>query len=198
MDEGPMPMMWGSRLVMAQLMYLLSMQRPRLLVRLLRIRMTPTMPLVILEALPAVMRPGAHCRKAGLTLRATRQWFLAVGPSSVQRMVSWRLPCLRSWEIEMAWISASNLPVCWGSSTRWCESAAYSSIFAREMQAWPFSEVVGRSHLHIFTSTAFTLWQGIGVALAKMASVIAFHFLAVFVGWNPLINLGDTLIDMFD
>ena len=62
----------------------------------------------------------------------------------------------------------------------------------------PFSEVVGRRNLFIFTSAVFTLWQAVSPASPNMASLIVFRFLAGFFGSSPLVNTGGTLADMFD
>lgn len=61
----------------------------------------------------------------------------------------------------------------------------------------PFSEVVGRRNLFIFSSSAFTLWQAVSVASPNMASLLIFRFLAGFFGSSPLVNTGGTLADMF-
>ncbi|TKY90053.1 hypothetical protein EX895_000051 [Sporisorium graminicola] len=61
----------------------------------------------------------------------------------------------------------------------------------------PFSEVVGRRNLFLFTSAAFTLWQAVSVASPNMASLLVFRFLAGFFGSSPLVNTGGTLADMF-
>ncbi|CBQ67414.1 probable mfs-multidrug-resistance transporter [Sporisorium reilianum SRZ2] len=69
---------------------------------------------------------------------------------------------------------------------------AFGSLF------WaPFSEVVGRRNLFIFTASAFTLWQAVSVASPNMASLLVFRFLAGFFGSSPLVNTGGTLADMF-
>ncbi|KAJ1030566.1 hypothetical protein NDA16_001475 [Ustilago loliicola] len=62
----------------------------------------------------------------------------------------------------------------------------------------PFSEVIGRRKLFIYTYFIFTLWQAVSFASPNMASLIVFRFLAGFFGSSPLVNTGGTLADMFD
>ncbi|KAJ9477163.1 putative Polyamine transporter 3 (putative) [Pseudozyma hubeiensis] len=61
----------------------------------------------------------------------------------------------------------------------------------------PFSEVVGRRNLFIFTYAAFTMWQAVSVASPNIESLLVFRFLAGFFGSSPLVNTGGTLADMF-
>ncbi|SNX81332.1 probable mfs-multidrug-resistance transporter [Melanopsichium pennsylvanicum] len=62
----------------------------------------------------------------------------------------------------------------------------------------PFSEVVGRRKLYVFTYLVFTMWQGVSIASPNMASLIVFRFLSGFFGSSPLVNTGGTLADMFN
>ncbi|GAC73259.1 synaptic vesicle transporter SVOP and related transporters [Moesziomyces antarcticus T-34] len=62
----------------------------------------------------------------------------------------------------------------------------------------PFSEVVGRRNLLIFTYAVFTMWQAVSVASPNIESLIVFRFLAGFFGSSPLVNTGGTLADMFN
>ncbi|SPO19655.1 probable mfs-multidrug-resistance transporter [Ustilago trichophora] len=62
----------------------------------------------------------------------------------------------------------------------------------------PFSEVVGRRSLYIFTYLIFTMWQAVSIASPNMASLIVFRFLAGFFGSSPLVNTGGVLADMFN
>lgn len=61
----------------------------------------------------------------------------------------------------------------------------------------PFSEVIGRRTLFIFTYAAFTMWQAVSIASPNIASLLVFRFLAGFFGSSPLVNTGGTLADMF-
>lgn len=61
----------------------------------------------------------------------------------------------------------------------------------------PFSEVVGRRNLFIFTYAVFTLWQAVSIASPNIESLLVFRFLAGFFGSSPLVNTGGTLADMF-
>lgn len=61
----------------------------------------------------------------------------------------------------------------------------------------PFSEVVGRRNLFIFTYAVFTMWQAVSVASPNIESLLVFRFLAGFFGSSPLVNTGGTLADMF-
>ncbi|EST09673.1 Major facilitator superfamily [Kalmanozyma brasiliensis GHG001] len=61
----------------------------------------------------------------------------------------------------------------------------------------PFSEVVGRRNLFIFTYAVFTMWQAVTVASPNIESLLIFRFLAGFFGSSPLVNTGGTLADMF-
>ncbi|GAC96590.1 multidrug transporter [Pseudozyma hubeiensis SY62] len=61
----------------------------------------------------------------------------------------------------------------------------------------PFSEVVGRRNLFIFTYAVFTLWQAVSVASPNIESLLVFRFLSGFFGSSPLVNTGGTLADMF-
>ena len=62
----------------------------------------------------------------------------------------------------------------------------------------PFSEVIGRRKLYIFTYAVFTMWQAVSVASPNMAALIVFRFLAGFFGSSPLVNTGGVLADMFN
>ncbi|KIS71591.1 putative mfs-multidrug-resistance transporter [Mycosarcoma maydis] len=62
----------------------------------------------------------------------------------------------------------------------------------------PFSEVVGRRNLFIFTYAIFTLWQAVSIASPNIESLLVFRFLSGFFGSSPLVNTGGTLADMFN
>lgn len=61
----------------------------------------------------------------------------------------------------------------------------------------PFSEVVGRRNLFIFTYAAFTMWQAVSIASPNIESLLVLRFLSGFFGSSPLVNTGGTLADMF-
>eukprot|EP00906_Rhabdomonas_costata_P025187 RCo036078 len=61
----------------------------------------------------------------------------------------------------------------------------------------PFSEVLGRRNLFIFTYAMFTMWQGVTIVSSDTHTLLIFRFLAGFFGASPLVNSGGTLADMF-
>ncbi|PWN49818.1 MFS general substrate transporter, partial [Violaceomyces palustris] len=62
----------------------------------------------------------------------------------------------------------------------------------------PFSEVIGRRNLFIFTYFFFTIWNAVAIASPNLASLLVFRFLAGLFGSSPLVNSGGTIADMFN
>jgi len=61
----------------------------------------------------------------------------------------------------------------------------------------PFSEIVGRRYLFVFTFAFYTLWSAVTVASPNLQSIIIFRFLAGTFGSSPLANAGGTIADVF-
>lgn len=62
----------------------------------------------------------------------------------------------------------------------------------------PFSEMLGRRNLFLFTYAFLTLWNGVAAASQTLAQLLIFRFLAGAFGSSPLTNAGGTLADVFN